>query len=248
MPKSPPHTGPVGSGLPACRRASTRRGAGVRKLLRQHREPSLDRIPFDMVLPSQAFLIVRNHVVVAFVLPTGDVVQPEHPNSLKASEAFERSKPFSRWHMGGDEKMDMVRHHDKRVSFIALESAFACVEGFNKHFGNLWFAEEHWTALGMVQQTIHGYKRLSGGKARVRKHPARRKTSVQTESHEHTFSNDVPVRKTPVAPAHMGISTGRNCIVSGDSVTACAGRRPRGRSEALTPLSRLVGLGWVVSG
>ena len=129
--------------------------------------------------------------------------------------------------------MNVIRHDYKRVKFVAFEAAFAFGEGMDHHFGDFRLAEEDWTACGVVEQSIHGGEGLAGCQADVRKGTADRKTSMQTECHEHSFANNVKVRKAPIVPAHVDFSGGRELIFSGDFVMVCAGRKPGGRAEAL---------------
>jgi hypothetical protein len=67
---------------------------------------------------------------------------------------------------------------------------------------------------------------------------------VQTEGHEYSLANHVPVRETAFVPTHVGCSGVRGWFVSEHFMTGCAGRKPGGGAEA--PPHRLGGSGgWV---
>ena len=142
--------------------------------------------------------------------------------------------------------MNAIRHDYERVQLIAFESAFAIGKCPHNHFGDLRLTQENRTADRVIQQSIHGHESFSGCKPHVRKGAVDRKTSVQAEGHEHSLANDIPMRKAPVIPAHVDLSSGRGLIFSGNCVMVCAGRKPGGRAEALH--HGLVGDGFEGSG
>ncbi len=236
----------VGPGLPACRRASARRGAGERKILWQPNQPSLDRIPLDVAFHSQAFLLATDEVIVAFVLPERRSTQAEHPDGFVPRESLERPEPGSGSHARGNEKMNVIRHDYEGVQLVAFKSPLAFVEGADKHFRDFRLAEKEWASPEAIQQAIHSNERLTRGKPLVQKNAANRQASVKAEGYEYSFADDVPMRKAPVIPGHVDISSARGEFVSEDFGTACAGRKPGGRAEALTPLNGF-GLFWVIA-
>jgi hypothetical protein len=233
----------VGSGLPACRRASARRRAGEGKFLGQRSEPCLDRIPFYVVFHPLAFFVVADQVIVAFILPEGAGTQTKHPDGFVSSKAFERPEPFSRRHAWRDQQMNVVRHHNKRVQLVAVEPAFAVAEGLDNHFSYFGSAEKRRPTFGVIEQAIHGDERLPCCEVRIRESTVNWKASVQPECHEHLPADDVPMREAAVVPAHFGCSAGKGGIVSRSLVIGCAGRKPGGRAEA-PPHSAGVGEGW----
>jgi hypothetical protein len=207
-------------------------GAGKRKLLGQRREPCLYRVPFDVALHSRGSFIIRDQVVVTFVLPERRSTQAEHPNGFVPGETFERPKPFSRRYTRSHEQMNVIRHYDKGVKFITFESAFPVGKGAHNHLCDFRLTQKNRAACRVIEQAIHCREGLSGCQSGVRKGAVDRKTSVQSEGHEHSFANDIPMRKAPIISAHIGFSGHRVFIVSGSFVIVCAGRKPGGRAEA----------------
>lgn len=222
----------VGPGLPACRWASARRGARPGKLLRQRGESCLDRIPFDVVLHSLAFFVVAYQMVIAFVLPEGAFIQTRHAAGFVSGEALQRAKPFWRRHARCDKKMNVIRHDDESVQFVAFESAFAFVEGLDYHFGDFGSSEKHRARFGTIEQLVHGEEGLPGCGGGWPEDAPDRKASVKAESYEYSFANRIPMRKAPFIPAHVGCSGARDVIVSGNFVKGCAGRKPRPTADA----------------
>jgi hypothetical protein len=224
-PANPPQCH-VGSGLPACRWASARRGAGELEFLGQRGEPCFDRIPVDVVLNSRGFFVVTDEVVVAFVLPEGAGMKAKHTDGLVPGEAFERAKPFSGRHVRRDQKMNVIRHDDECVQLVASESTFAVVEGIDHYFGYFPLPEKHGAGLGVIEQVIHGEESFSGCEVGGPKDAAPRKAAVQAEGHEYSFADDIPMRESPLIPAHVVCSSGGGAIVSRDFVSGCTGRSP----------------------
>jgi hypothetical protein len=214
-------------------------GARKWKVFRQRREPGFYRVPFDVVLNPLAFFVAADQVVVAFILPERYSVQAKHPDGFMTGKAFERSKPLARRHVRRYEQMHVIRHDYERMQFVALESSFPVVERVNNHFGYFWLAKKHRAGFGAVKQSIHRDERLSGCQAGIWKDTTDRKASVQTECYEHSFAANIPMRETPVVPAHVAFSSGRVGIVSEKFVTGCAGRKPGGRPEGLPHYERL---------
>jgi hypothetical protein len=184
-------------------------GAGKKKILGQRREPCLYRVPFDVAPNPLDSCIIADQVVVAFVLPERCSVQAKHPDGSVPGKAFKRSEPLSRRYTRSHEQMNMIWHDYERVKFVAFETVFADGEGLDHHCGYFRLAEEDRTVRGMVQQSIHSCEGLSGGQPVVRKGTIDWQTSVQTERHEHSFANDIPMRETAIVPAHVDFSSGR---------------------------------------
>jgi hypothetical protein len=224
-------------------------GAGKRKIFGQRCEPRLDRIPFDVVLHARRFLVVADQVVVAFVLPERAFVQSEHADGFVSGEAFQRAEPFSGRHARRHEQVHVIRHDHESVQFVALESSLAVLEGTNHHFGYFRLLKKHWAAIGMIEQPIHSYERLSSRQVGRPEDAAGRKASVQTEGYEYSFAHDIKVRKAAFVPAHFGSSSGGGWFVSESFEEVCAGRKPGGRAEApphrLVEVGGLVEVGWV---
>lgn len=63
----------------------------------------------------------------------------------------------------------------------------------------------------MIQQPIQGNECLSMSQLCRRKNAIHGKTSMQPKSNEHSRTNNIPMRKTPIIPVHINIS-GRNDI------------------------------------
>jgi hypothetical protein len=131
----------------------------------------------------------------------------------------------------------MIRHDHKRVQLVAFESSFAIGKGVHNQFGNFRLTQEDGTPCWVIEQAVHSGERLTGRQSGVRKGTVDWKTSMQTKRNEHSLANYVPMRKTPVIPAHVDLSSGRGLIVSGNFGITCAGRKPGGRAEALPHVS-----------
>src|SRR5579871_2504054 len=85
-----------GSGLPACRRASARRGAGERKSLGRIDKPRLNWIPFDIAPDSLTALVIVDQAIEAFLLPKGLVLRKtEHPHGLVCGKSLQRAQPLT---------------------------------------------------------------------------------------------------------------------------------------------------------
>jgi hypothetical protein len=188
----------VGSGLPACRRASALRRARKRKLFRQRRESGLHWIPLDITPHPREFVVVAN--------------QPERPPALfghtdgfVARETFEGSKPLSRGYKWRSQQMNVIGHDDERMQLAASEPAFSLGQRLDGHFSNLRPPQRNGAAPGTIQQSVHHDECLAGCEAVWGQDAACRETSVQPECYEHWSSSDVPVREAPVVYVHMEI-------------------------------------------
>ena len=140
--------------------------------------------------------------------------------------------------------MNVIRHYDKRVEFVAFESAFAVGKSMDKHFGYFRLVEEDRTVPGVIQQSIHDCESFARCQPDVWEGAVDWETTVQTEGHEHSLADDVEMRKAAVVPAHIGVSGGRESIVSRNFVIVCAGRKPGGRAEALPHRLVKTAFGW----
>jgi hypothetical protein len=203
-------------------------GAGEGKIFGQRREPSLDRVPFDVVFHALAFCIVADQVVVGFVLPERAFVQSEHADGFVSREALERAEPFSRRHVRGHEKVHVIRHDHERMHFVAAESVFAVRQRPNHHLCYLGPLEEHGAAFGVIQQAIHSYERFACHEVGRPEDTGVRKASVQPERHEDSFAHDIKMWEAAFVPTHVGCSAAEG----GSSRGICAGRKPDGRAEA----------------
>ncbi len=221
----------VGPGLRACRRASARR-ARPRELLRRTGKACFDWIPFDVPPDARAFLIISDEVIVAFVLPEGDVLKPENPDRLMAGIAFERTQPYSCRHMWRDEQMDVIRHDYEGVNLVAFKSILAVEERTDKHRSDFWLPQKERSGFGSIQKPIQCYKSLTACKSGIGKAAIYRKAAVQPESYEHPFPDYVAMRESSVI-SHLGNSCAASRFSQANFVKACAGRKPGGRPEGL---------------
>src|SRR5579863_7918137 len=76
-------------------------GARERKLLGRSGEPCFNRVPFDVGLYPLGACVVRDRVVVTFVLPEGCSMQAKHADGFVSGEAFEWPEPLSGKHARG---------------------------------------------------------------------------------------------------------------------------------------------------
>lgn len=219
-----------GSGLPACRRAPARRGAGERKFLRQSCQAGFDRIPFDVARDPPEFIVTANEVVVILVLPKR-TNQPEHSNCFVTSESFERAEPFPEWDPGRHEQMHVIRHDDKSVQMVALEAHGSVTDSFNNHLCCFRLIKKERSAFRVIEQAIHRDKRMPGGQVGVWELPASWQASIEPKRDERSPANDIVVGKATVV-AHRSVSWHDRRFVSADLRTIPAGphrRRLTGR-------------------
>jgi hypothetical protein len=164
----------------------------------QCREPRFNRVPFDVALHSRGPFVVRDQVIVTFVLPKSCSTQAEHPNGFVTGEALKRPEPFSGGYARSHQQMNVIRHDHERVQLIPFESSFAVGKGAHNQLCYFRLAEKDRAACRMIEQSVHCRERLSLRQPGVRKGAIDRKTSVQSEGHEHSLANDIPMRKAPI--------------------------------------------------
>src|SRR5438105_3098471 len=58
----------------------------------------------------------------AFILPESSAMGTQHFIGLVSGEPFQRPPPSSRHHLGGDQQVDLIRHHDERMQLIAVKA------------------------------------------------------------------------------------------------------------------------------
>ena len=223
----------VGPGFPACRRASARRGAGIRKIFGSSRQARLNRIPLDIPTNPLTFLVAANQVIVALVLPERlRSFQTEHTMRLVRRESLERSEPLSRSHPRRDQQMHMVRHHCKGMQLVAPELLLSIDKCLPHHLRDLPLSQKNRPAPLTVQQPIHRHESLPGRQTLIWKSPPNRKASIQPERDKQSLAGHMPVRKASIIP-HV-----RSVIWPAESSqTDHAGQKPGGRLESLAPLS-----------
>ena len=141
-----------GSGLPACHRASGRRGAGKGKIPGCGCKSGLNRIPLDVVFyPLKPFIVV-NQPIKALLLPERPVLRKAvHPNSRVSGESFQWPQPPSGGYMWRDQDVHVIRHDHEGVQFIALKPPFAVQKRLDHHLRNLRSAKEQGPVLTAVQ-------------------------------------------------------------------------------------------------
>jgi hypothetical protein len=87
--------------------------------------------------------------------------------------------------------MDMIRHNDRGVKVIPLETTVSVKNRIFNYLGNLRSTEVARSVLGSVQDAVKSDKSLPRGQLACREYPIPRQTPVQAESQENRLPNNV---------------------------------------------------------
>src|SRR5579863_2403733 len=101
--------------------------------------------------------------------------------------------------------MNMIRHDHKGMKEIVSEDAAVVMDSVNDDVRDGRLAQIESAIAGLIEQSIHGRKGLSGAE-RVRwEKPMRRKTVVKTPSQEYRTVRRINMRKPTSVELHTGL-------------------------------------------
>jgi len=140
--------------------------AGPEKFLRVHDQPRFHRVHFDIAYDSVKLRLIAHQPVIAFVLPKRLTGESEYLVALPGCESLERLHRFGNIGERGNEQMNVIRHDDKGVEIVVSRDPIPVVDGFENLCGDFRAAEVQRSGTGIVQQTVHSEKCLSGSRRR----------------------------------------------------------------------------------
>jgi len=169
----------VGSGFPACRRASARREPRCTRpgeTVRRSNQSCLDWIVLNVPLDPLELFSVADQSVIALVLPEWSMFS-QNAIRLVSSESFEGPQPVVGRHVRRHQQVHVIRHHHICMQLVTMKLTFAVPDGIDYDLRDFLLVQEQRTACGLVKQAVHRNKGLAGRDASRRKNAIFRETS-----------------------------------------------------------------------
>jgi hypothetical protein len=190
--------------------------AGPQKLLSRGSQACLHRILLNIIESPIKLRSGSDQTIVAFFLPKWPV-GTEEKIGLVASESFQRSQPFGGNHMRGGKKMNMIRHHDKGMEFIAMQYTVTMPQCRHHQLRNFRPPQKRRAISACIHQPVDGDKRPARRDESNRwEYPVRGKTAMQSEGDKQGFFHYVPMWQPPFIMPH----TPRWCVGDRETLTA----------------------------
>ena len=194
--------------------------ARPRKFFGCGRQPRLDRILPNISPKTIKLRIGPDQMVVTLLLPKCPM-RAQQRVSLVSGKSLERTQPLCGRHVRGDQQMNMIRHHDKRMELIPVQLPFAVPQRSHHHLRNLRPPKEQPAIRACVQKPVNCHERLSRRDQSFRwEYPVRRKASMQPECDKQSLLDYVPVGQPPFIMPHT-------CFLwleAGETLTEFVGR------------------------
>ena len=166
-------------------------------------KPSLHWILLNIGPDAIKLRIGPYQVIIAFLLPKW----PAHSQKrigLVSSKSLQGTQPFGGRHVRGDQKMNVIRHHDKRMQVVPVQFLFAVPQSRYRHLRNLRAPQEQRSVRACVEQAVDGHERLAGRDESFRKeYPIGGKTAVQPERDKQGLLDYVPMGQPAFIMPHM---------------------------------------------
>jgi hypothetical protein len=196
----------VGSGLLPCRRASARRAAGPRKLLRRTAQSSFYRIPLNVSFDIRRLGIISNQPVITLILPKRSAAQIKHSRSRMPGIALQGPYPIRQRYQRSNQQMNVIRHDHKRMQIIPSKSSIAVENAVQDHAGNFDISQIGWSALSAIQYPIHSHKCLPRTHSSWWEDPISRQTAVKPKCNENPLTHNIPMWQPSLINPHHNIS------------------------------------------
>jgi len=171
-----------------------RRRARPAKLVRRSHQPSPHRIELNIPNNPPKLRVIPNQPIIALILPKRTSSNAEKPVALPSGISFERLHDCGNVAAGRNQKMHMIRHHDKRMQLEV--SQISIPNGLHYNIGNLWLLEKQRPSTSIVKKPVHFEEGLSGSGFR-RKASMSRQTPIQPPSEKYGLTNSIKVRQPP---------------------------------------------------
>jgi len=188
--------------------------------LRRGSQTRLHRILLYIISNPIELRIRSNQTIEAFFLPKRSV-GPQDQVGLVSGKPLQGTQPFGGKHVGRDQNMNVIRHHDESMQLIPVQYEIAVQQRRHYHLRNFFAPEEQRTIRACIQEPVDSHEcftcRHDSGWG---KYAVGGKAAVQSECHKQGLLDYVPM--------------GQPSFIMPHTPTWCVGDR-----ETLTASSRL---------
>jgi len=187
---------------------------GPWKFFSRASQPGLHGILLDVRLDAFELLTRSNETIKAFLLPKCSM-RTQKKIGLVRGESLERTQPFSGLHVRRYQQMNVVRHHDKRMKLIPVQSAVSVPQRRNYHLCDFRPFQKQRATRACIQEPVDSDERLARrSESGWWEHPTPGKTSAQSERYKQRLLDYVPMGKSPFVMTHTCLlcSGGRDAL------------------------------------
>jgi hypothetical protein len=163
------------------------------KILGFSHQPRLHGVPLDVRSDAVEFA-VPDQMIVALILPKRLTGGSQTSIGFMGGETFERSPPSGGNHVGGNQQMDVIRHHDVGVQLVTTPIGLSLPQGGHHQSCDFRPTQGKGTGGGGIQEPVHGGEGSSiGSHATWRKYAMVGKTATEPEGDKERLADHMIV-------------------------------------------------------